>query len=704
MPPERWADLTWQPFLFDRGTAQFDLTLTIEWEREGWVILEYSSDLFDHETAARIVDHFEMVLRAAVANPDGRLSQLPLLAPRDAKKLLEAWNQTAVDGGNDDSIHALFEMQADRTPDAVAVVDREGSLTYRELDSRANQVAWYLRTLGVGPETTVGVCLDRSRTAFAALLGVLKAGGAFVPLDPSYPSERLGFMMADSGAPVLITEQRQPREWLPEGVQVVLLDRDRAVIAHQSTERLGLSADGDGLAYVIYTSGSTGIPKGVLGLHRGAINRFRWMWRTYPFRRGEMCCQKTSTSFVDSIWELFGPLLRGVPIAVIPDDIVRDPRELIRMLAERRVTRLVLVPSLLRAMLDAEPHLGARLPDLHLWVSSGEALCGDLARRFRTAVPRALLLNLYGSSEASGDSTFHEVGEIDASATIPIGRPIDNTEIYILDRNGQPVPVGVPGELYIAGAGLARGYLDRPDLTAEKFVSNPFSGKPGDRMYRTGDRARYRRDGAIEYLGRLDSQVKVRGFRIDLGEVESALAAHPGVAKAVAVTRQDETGDCRLVGYVVANAGTRAADILEFVRRRLAGYMVPSALVLLDALPLTPNGKVDRQALPAPGVIRREAAEPPRNPTEAVLSAIWADVLGIADVSVHDNFFELGGHSLLAVQLVARVEQVFLTTLPLRSLFEAPTIAGLASLIVAPAWEEAAELVSPDSDRVEIEL
>jgi amino acid adenylation domain-containing protein len=704
MPPEQWADLRWQPFLFDRGAAQFDLTLTVEWEREGWIILEYSSDLFERATAGRIVEQFEMLLRAAVANPDGRLSQLPLLGSRDAENLLVACNRTAIAGAIEGSIHQLFERQADRTPDAVAVVDPRGSLTYRELDSRANRIARHLRTLGVGRETRVGVCLGRSRMTFAALLGVLKAGGAFVPLDPSYPAERLGFMMADSGAPALVTMEGQPRDWVPEGVQVVLLDTDQAVIARQSTERLALTGDPEGLAYVIYTSGSTGTPKGVLGLHRGAINRFQWMWRTYPFRRDEMCCQKTSTSFVDSIWEMFGPLLRGVPIAVIPDEVVRDPRELIRMLAERRVTRLVLVPSLLRAMLDAEPELGARLPALHLWVSSGEALTGDLARRFRMAVPRALLLNLYGSSEASGDSTFHEVKDADGWAAVPIGRPIDNTEIYILDRNGQLVPVGVPGELYIGGAGLARGYLDRPDLTAEKFVSNPFGGKPSDRMYRTGDRARYRGDGAIEYLGRLDSQVKIRGFRIDLGEVECALAAHPDVAKAIAVTREDDTGDCRLVGYVVANAGTRATDILEFVRRRLAGYMVPSALVLLDALPLTPNGKVDRQALPAPDAIRREVAEPPRTSTEAVLSAIWADILGMSEVGVHDNFFELGGHSLLAVQLVARIEQVFLTKLPLRSLFEAPTVAGLASLIVTPTWEQAVESGALESDRVEIEL
>ena len=704
MPRQRFEDLTWEPFDFDRGAAQFDLTLSIDWDREGWLSLEYSTDLFEQATAARLLAQFEVFAVAAVADPDLSLSKIELLTPAEREQLLVTWNRTAASYPSDASISALFEDQADRTPDAVAAIGSDESLTYRELERRANQLARYLQTLGVGSETLVGICLERSTLSFVALLGVLKAGGAFVPLDPAYPPERLAFMMTDSGAPVLLTDRRHAPEAMAPGVRVVLLDAEWPTIARESEARLGTAGGGDCLAYVIYTSGSTGTPKGVLGTHRGAVNRFQWMWRTYPFRSGERCCQKTSTSFVDSIWETFGPLLRGVPTLVIPDPVVREPRLLIQMLADHRVTRIVLVPALLRAMLEAEPELGARLPHLRLWVSSGEALSRDLARRFRESAPGAVLLNLYGSSEAAGDSTFHEVRDADAAVSVPIGRPIDNTEIYILDGQQQPVPIGVAGEIYIGGHGLARGYLNRPELTAEKFVANPFSDEAGARMYRTGDRARYRNDGTIEHLGRLDSQVKIRGFRIELSEIESALAAHPDVGRAVAVAREDDRGDRRLVGYVVPKNGARPTDLLDFVRRWLPGYMVPSTIVFVEALPLTPSGKVDRRALPAPGAARRDVAERPRTATEATLAAMWRALLGLPEVGVHDDFFDLGGHSLLAAQLVAQIEVAFRTTLPVRRLFEAPTVARLAALIEASPLATPASPPEQDGERVEIEL
>ena len=414
--------------------------------------------------------------------------------------------------------------------------------------------------------------------------------------------------------------------------------------------------------------------------------------------------RRRPSSFVDSIWETFGPLLGGVPTVVIPDPMVREPRLLIRMLADQRVTRIVLVPALLRAMLEAEPELGARLPHLRLWVSSGEALSRDLARRFRESAPDAVLLNLYGSSEAAADSTFHEVLDADGPVSVPIGRPIDNTEIYILDGQQQPVPTGVAGEVYIGGHGLARGYLNRPELTAERFVANPFSDEAGARMYRTGDRARYRNDGTIEHLGRLDSQVKIRGFRIELSEIEAALAAHPGVGRAIAVAREDDRGDRRLVGYVVPTNGAQPTDILDFVRRWLPGYMVPSTLVLLKALPLTTSGKVDRRALPAPGAARRDVAERPRTATEATLVAMWRALLGRPEVGVHDDFFDLGGHSLLAAQLVAQIEVAFRTTLPVRRLFEAPTVARLAALIETLPLATPVSAPEQDGERVEIAL
>jgi amino acid adenylation domain-containing protein len=681
MPRQCLEHLTWEEFELDCGVAQFDLTLSFDWGPNGSVSLDYSTDLFEQPTIARMIAHFETLLKAAVADPDRRLSEIPLLRPVERQQVLVAWNRTAAPLSPTATMDGLFEEQADRTPDAVAVTDRAGSLTYRELDVRADQLASHLKGLGVKPETIVGLCLERSAWALVALLGVLKAGAAFLPLDPGYPPERLTLMLTDSAAEVLITDRRHAPKIVPSGIRTLLLDAHWPTIARRPDARRPGVVAAERLAYVIYTSASTGLPKGVLATHRGAINRFRWMWRTYPFSRSEVCCQKTSTSFVDSIWEIFGPLLQGVPTVVIPDEVVREPKLLIRTLAQHHVTRIVLVPSLLRAMLETDLELGARLPDLRLWVSSGETLGRDLAHRFRQSVPHGVLLNLYGSSEVAGDSTFHEVGDVDILTSIPIGRPIDNTAIYILDRNRRPVPIGVAGELYIGGDGLARGYLNRPDLTAERFMQDPFNGSPDARMYRTGDRARYRGDGAIEYLGRLDSQVKIRGYRIELGEVESALAAHPDVTKAVAVAREEKTRERRLVGYVVASKGAIPADILEFVRRRLPAYMVPSALVLLDALPLTPNGKVDRRALPAPRMNGPEGNERPRTATEAAIAGIWADLLGLPEVGVNDDFFQLGGYSLLAARLMARIEDVLQATLPLRTLFEAPTVARLAALI-----------------------
>jgi amino acid adenylation domain-containing protein len=694
--------LSWEPFDLDRGAAQFDLTLALDWGSQARLGLEYSTDLFERSTAARMLAHLEAFLAAAVADPDRRLSEIALLAPGECEQVLVTWNRTATPAPGA-SIHALFEAQADRTPDATAVIG-PGPSTYRELEGRANQLAHHLRALGVGPETPVGVCLERSAALFVALLGVLKAGGAFIPLDPGYPPDRLRFMLEDSAAPVLLTDARHAAVGEATGTRTVLLDADWPRIGQESAARPAIPVGSDQLAYVIYTSGSTGTPKGVLGLHGGALNRFGWMWRAYPFRPGEVCCQKTSASFVDSIWEIFGPLLQGVPTVVIPDEVVREPRRLIGMLADHRVTRIVLVPSLLRALLEAEPRLGRRLPHLRLWTSSGEALNRDLVRRFHEARPNAVLLNLYGCSEAAADSTYHEVSEADALGPVPIGHPIDNTEIYILDARREPVPIGVAGEIYIGGLGLARGYLNRPELTAERFLANPFRADAEARMYRTGDRARYRSDGAIEYLGRVDSQVKVRGFRIELGEVEAALATHPDVARAVALVREENTGDRRLVGYVVPRDGARAGDILDSLRRSVPDYMVPSALVLLKALPLTPSGKVDRRALPAPGEARNDAGERPRTATEAELATMWAELLGLPEVGVNDNFFDLGGHSLLAVQLVARIERVFRVMLPLRSLFEAPTVARLAAVLETPPVPALTGHPEVGGERVELAL
>jgi amino acid adenylation domain-containing protein len=668
------------------GTAKFDLTLAAG-ESEGRLRceVEYRTGLFDASTIKRMLGHFETLLEGVAARPEQRVSELPLLTGVEREQVLAEWNDTRRAYPEGLCIHELFEAQAARTPGATAVVDGGVPLTFAELNGRANQVAHRLRALGVGPDVPVGICVERSGEMIVGLLGILKAGGAYVPLDPEYPRERLAFMLKDSDVGVLLTQERLLARLPEHGASVVRLDADRPELERQSEENPAAVAHPENLAYVVYTSGSTGVPKGVLGLHKGAVNRFAWMWERYPFEDGEVCCQKTSLNFLDSLWEIFGPLLRGVPVVVIPAEEAKDPPELIRTLASNRVSRIVLVPSLLRNMLEAADDLQARLPNLKVWVTSGEAVPVELTQRFREAMPRAVLLNLYGSSEISADVTAYDTTLMaDGVANVPIGRPIDNTQIYVLDGRLRPVPVGVVGEVYSGGDGLARGYWRRPDLTAERFVPDPLGTRPGARLYRTGDLARFMPDGNVEYLGRRDFQVKVRGFRIELGEVEAALAKHPAVEQTVVVASEGEAGDSLLVAYIVSHGGAalRSGDLRNFLKESLPDYMVPSVFVSLDAFPLTPNGKINRLALPAQSRARVETGEryvAPSTPTEEILAGVWSGLLGLERVGAHDNFFELGGHSLLATRVVSRVRELFGVELPLRNLFEVPTVAGLAA-------------------------
>ena len=549
----------------DSKTAKFDLSLYLWEEEEGLKCsVEYSTDLFAALTIDRMLEHFEVLLTGAVSDPEARLSELPLLTKREQHQLLVEWNDTAADYPRDRCIHELFEAQAGSTPAAAALFHEGGELSYGELNRRANQLAHHLKRRGVGPESLVGVCLERSPEMVVGLLGVLKAGGAYLPLDPGYPQERLAFMLEDSQAPVILTQRpllgRLPGRAAEGRAQVVCLDTDWGEVGRESADNPDSGVTPESLAYVIYTSGSTGTPKGVLGLHRGAVNRFAWMWGRYPFAQGEVCCQKTSLSFVDSVWEVWGPLLRGVASVLIPDGMVGDAEYLIRTLAAHRVSRIVLVPSLLRTLLDlCADDLRDKLPELKYWVTSGEAIPPELARRFRQAVPQGVLINLYGCSEVSADVTCYEVREFDEHlSSVAIGRPIANSRIYILDRHLNPVPVGVPGELHVGGAGLARGYLNRPELTTEKFIPNPYAG--GGRLYKTGDLARWLPDGDIEYLGRLDHQVKIRGARVEPGEVEEALRAHPAVREVVVEAREDSPGEARLVAYVVPDRQNLVPD------------------------------------------------------------------------------------------------------------------------------------------------
>ena len=647
----------------------------------------YDCHRFGASTIRRMLEHLRNLLEAIAANPEQRLCDLSVLTQSERRQVLEQWNRTRADYPADKCIHELFEDQVERTPDDVAVQLGETELTYRELNARANRLARHLQKLGVGPEVLVGVCLERSTEMMVGLLAVLKAGGAYVPLDPSYPKQRLAFILKDTGVPVILTTQHLLQTLPDHQAMAVRLDTDWRAIAEESDKNPQGGATADSPAYVIYTSGSTGVPKGVVGLHRGAINRFKWMWETYPFETGEACCQKTSLNFLDSLWEFFGPTLRGVRLVIIPDEHVKDPHLLVETLAENCITRVVVVPSLLRVILDSRADLQGALSRLKYWVTSGEALPAELLERFRQQMPGSLLLNLYGMSEASADSTYYDSSNGESVASVPIGRPIFNTQVYLLNAYLKPVPVGVPGDLYIGGVGLARGYLRRPDLTAERFIPNPFGDQPGARIYRTGDLARFLPDGQIEVIGRADHQVKIRGFRVELGEVEAALSEHESVKQCVVVAREEVPGDRRLVAYIVAQDPSvyDNGELRDYLKGALPAYMLPAAFVQLEALPLTPSGKIDRLALPAPGQAGREweaSFVAPRSPVEEVLAEIWAEILRVDRVGAHDDFFELGGHSLLATQVVSRVYETFQTRLALRKVFEEPTVAGLAAVLL----------------------
>jgi amino acid adenylation domain-containing protein len=682
-------------------TSKYDLSLYIVERPESWSAwVEYSTDLFEAATMKRLLGHLRRVLDSVVEGAERGVWDLPLLTTPE-RQLLAEWNNTRANYPRDKCIHQLFEEQAARTPSAVAFISGDGQMTYRELNRRANQLARYLLRHGAHTETLVGVCMNRSFEMVVGLLGVLKAGGAFVPLDPSYPRERLAYMVEDSGLSMALTESRFADVLPPAGTEFrrVCLDAEWEAVAEESGDNLDVAVAQDQLAYLIYTSGSTGRPKGVFCLHGGAVNRFQWMWERFPFTADEVCCQKTSLNFVDSVWEIFGPLLRGTPTAILQAETLLDAEQLVESLEGYGVTRIVLVPSLLRHLLEVGLDLGTRLQRLKLCVSSGEALPMGLARSFRESLPGCTLLNLYGSSEVSADSLAHVVRDSESWASVPLGNPIANTDIFILDPLGQPVPVGVAGEIHVGGDGLGRGYLNRPELTAEKFIPHPFGGVGGARLYRTGDLGRFLPDGSVEFLGRADHQVKVHGRRIELGEVEAALLSHAAVHATVVLLAERE-GDKRLVAYVVPRGGQvlPRKELRQHLKAQLPEHMVPSEFVMLGEMPLLPNGKVNRRALRAPDRASQETEEDyvaPRTPVEEVLAGIWAEVLGAARVGMTDNFFELGGQSLLLTRVTSRVRDAFGVNPPLRLLFEEPTAEGLARAIEAAMRAEQGVLPPP---------
>ncbi|HEY7350647.1 MAG TPA: amino acid adenylation domain-containing protein [Ktedonobacterales bacterium] len=657
--------------------SKFDLTLYI-WEEAGSLVgsLEYNIDLFEAATIERMAGHFQTLLQDIAANPDQPLSRLPLLTEAERSQLLVAWNATQAAYPENECVHQLFEAQAQRTPEGVALVYEKEQLTYQALNQRANQLAHYLQKLGVGPDVRVGLYMERSLEMVVGLLGILKAGGTYIPLDPAFPQERLAFMLEDAQVMALVTQQRLTTQ-LPAGAaKIVRLDADAALLKQQSSLNPVSQANPENLAYVIYTSGSTGKPKGVQIPHRAVVNFLLSMRQQPGLTANDRLLAITTLSFDIAGLELFLPLIVGARVIIASRETTVNGAALAELMARSGATVMQATPVTWRLLLAAgwqgSPYLKI--------LCGGEAFPPELAAQL---LPRAgSVWNMYGPTETTIWSTLSLVQSAD---DLSIGRPIANTEIYVLDAHLNPTPIGVPGELYIGGDGLARGYLNRPELTAERFIPHPFSARPDARLYRTGDLARYRADGQIDHLGRVDFQVKIRGFRIELGEIETTLVQHPAVRQAVVLAREDTPGDKRLVAYVVAHQQQeiKANELRSFLREYLPDYMIPAAFTTLDAFPETPNGKIDRRALPAPELdsAAEEHYVPPMSMVHYQLIHLWEELLEARPIGIRDNFFFLGGHSLLAARLVNGIEQVFGKKIPLATFFAGPTIEQLAEIL-----------------------
>jgi amino acid adenylation domain-containing protein len=682
-----WHGLQASPLEVSLGTARFDWILGVEETSDGLALeLEYSTDLFDDATAGRVLDHYRVMLEGIVADPGRRLSELPLLTGTERRLVLESWTDTSAEFPKDQCVHELFAAQALRTPDALAIIDGDRAWTYAALDERAERMARALRARGIGPDVPVAVLMDRSADAVAAFLGVLKAGGAYVPLDPAYPAARVRAMLEDCRAPVVLTDSEH-RGRVPAGHEVALMDvQSKETHLTDDVARPLRRPTAENLAYVMYTSGSTGGPKGIAVPHR-AVTRLVLDTDYVQFDPTDRVAHASNISFDAATFEIWGALLNGASLIVVPIDVLLAPRRLAAMIREQGITTAFLTTSLFNQYASDLPR--AFEPLRHLIVG-GEALDPVSVRTVLESGPPRRLTNAYGPTESTTFASCHDVFDVPRdAATVPIGRPITNTTAYVLDRWHRPVPIGVPGELYLGGDGLARGYLGRPELTAERFVADPWSLQTGARLYRTGDRARWRADGTLDFLGRLDGQVKLRGFRIEPGEIEAALRRQPGVARAAVVVREDDAKDRCLVGYVVRLPGVAITTegLRDALRNELPKYMQPSAIVVVEDLPLTPNGKLDRAALPPPAYAmsrdERECARP-RSPLESSLANIWCEVLRLPEVGVRDNFFALGGHSLAALRVLGLVRDRLGRTLAPTAFFLEPTIEAIAKQISAP--------------------
>jgi len=737
MPPLELPELILNPVIVDSKTAKVDLSLSMTDTPQGLIgNLEYNTDLFEAATIKRMVGHFQTLLESIVVNPDQRLSDLSILTETERQTLLVEWSSTKTENLQDLCIHELFEAQVQQTPDAVAVVFEGQQLTYRELNDKANQLAHHLRSaklspsdsLGVRPEVLVGICVERSLLMIIGLLGILKAGGAYVPLDPAYPQERLTWMLSDSQVSVILTQKHLLVEQEFDGLYVICLDTDWEVISQESQENLVSGATPENLAYIIYTSGSTGKPKGVMIQHQSLVNFALAAIVEYGFTQSDRILQFASISFDAAVEEIYPCLISGGTLVLRNEQMLIDITNFLKQCQEWEITVLGLPTAYWHHLTFELTRIQMSLPEsLRLVIIGGEQVLPERVRMWQKYVgDYPQLFNGYGPTEATVVTTIYKLPKASFSSDstlsgVPIGKPIGNVQVYVLDKYLQPVPIGIQGELYIAGAGLARGYLNRPDLTEEKFIPNPFSdlrlgdcsenledcdrtqfSNPKskivrlsvvevqnpklDRLYKTGDLVRYLPDGNIEFLGRIDNQVKVRGFRIELGEIEVVLTQHSEIKEVVVIAQQDATGNQYLVAYVVPTSKSvlKSGELRRFLRDKLPEYMLPKVFVMLEALPLTPNGKIDRKALP---IADKNPYDDdtiyvaPRTLTETKLTAIWSELLVREQVGINDNFFELGGHSLLLTQMIFRVRETFQVELPLRSLFEMPTVAALAESI-----------------------
>ncbi|HEY9858879.1 MAG TPA: amino acid adenylation domain-containing protein [Candidatus Obscuribacterales bacterium] len=695
--------LTLDAIEFDTRSSRFDLELYL-WEcgenfrglwGQGWQnsaglrgVVVYNTELFQPETIARLMRSLQTLFEAIVANPHQRLADLPVLTAAEQQQILLDWNQTNTAYPKSQCIHQLFEAQVEKSPDAIAVQFGDKQFTYQALNQGSNQLAHYLQKLGVEAKTLVGVCLDRSSEMVAAFLGILKVGGAYVPLDPTYPSERLRFMIEDAQVPVLLTQSKYREQFQDCSVQVICLDQEWATIGQESEDNLPNQITAKNLAYVVYTSGSTGQPKGVTVPHR-AVNRLVCNTNYIQIHPSDRVAQVSNVSFDAVTFEIWGALLNGAQLVGIDREVSLAPLKFATALAQQQIDILFLTTALFNQIASEVP---TAFWGLRYLLFGGEV--ADL-QRVRTVLQAGApkhLLHVYGPTESTTFSSWYEIQTLPETVTsLPIGRPVANTQLYIFDAQLQPVPVGAKGELYIGGDGLATGYLNQPELTAERFISYKDEASYLLPLYKTGDLARYHPDGNIEFLGRSDHQVKLRGFRIELGEVEAALQQHSQVQAAIAVLQSSDTDDRSLVAYIVPSQkpAPTTSELRSFLKAKLPEYMIPSAIAVLETLPLTPSGKVDRRALPMvslASVAGITAAQAPQTEIEQKLAAIWMRLLGLPQVGIHDNFFELGGHSLLATQLMSRIRDVLQVEVPLRSLFEAPTIAGLAKQIETLNW------------------